>query len=1134
MSFAKKILYNILSVICLLAVAGTARAFSPDAYTRSSVLASGSWVKVSVSESGLHFLPAAELRRMGFSDPSRVRVYGYGAVRLPDRLAESTYVDDLPLVQSVNTDRGVYFYATGPLDYVQSTGKYLTIKINPFTTLGYYYITESDVPLRDIPAQTTSVTGLMEADSYHAPLYHKASLVNPGETGHVLLGEDFTVQNTRSYNFLMPDRVADSKGWIECSFWANSPLSSRIILSVNDNALAYTTSDNIPGTTDHYQHGMVSTTRKTFDAEGDRVKVSLTFSGQGSVNMARLDYLVVNYERRLALSGGKADFNLVSNAGLLSSASGSTRVWDVTDPQNIIALSTTASGSTMRWDPVASGMRHYVAWDDGAVLPAPKYVEHVANQDLHSLPVPDMVIFTHPDWKSEAERVAALHRADAVSPLSVLVVEPETVYNEFSSGSPDANALRRLLKMFWDRSATPGEGDGRLQYLLIMGRSVYDNRRLSPSIAALGYPTLPGWQTDNSSHDNTSYTTDDIYAMLQDGSGRSMSYDYHCIAVGRMPVVSLSDARNVVDKLYSYVNTPINSEWKNRVLMVADDENQGVFMDDSEAMIERATKTNGGERMLWKKVYIDAYTKQNSTYPGARTDMFRSLTEGVVWWNYIGHANPTSWTGDGLMTYTDINELYLKHFPFVNAVTCDFVRWDGSSISAAEILYRTESSGIIGAISATRPAYIKKNSDFVRHIANNMVAVDANGNNLPIGELFRRTKNSTTDDGQFWSDDNKLRYVLLGDPAMRLCIPSNKIVLESINGVSPDLELQPTVMACQDVKLEGYVTDGQGNRLSDFNGKLYLTLYDAEHSTTSNGNGSEGVAVTFEQQGNRLQAAIDSVRNGRFSVNMIIPTDISNNFRPAALNMYASADSGVDAQGVCREFYVYGLDESAAADDEPPVIDQFYLNHSSFRDNDVVNTTPVVIATMHDNRSINLSAAGIGHQMLLTIDGRSLTDVPLYYTPYGDGTPGGTLVYRLEELSAGDHTLKLRVWDTSGNSTSRTLQFTVGEDVAPRLYDIYADANPASVSTNFYITHDRPDALITVNVEVFNLMGRRLWSSSVKGMSDTMRSFPVKWDLCDQTGRRVGRGIYLYRASITTADGETSATRTRRIAVTAR
>ncbi len=1128
MNLASTYIKSLILTLALLAITPLGVSALPtDTYRTESVLATGKWVKISVKESGVHFLSAADLRRMGFTDISAVRVHGYGAMRLPDRL-DASYIDDLPQVQSLATDRGIYFYATGPTAVKASDDILLTQSQNPFTTLGYYYLTDSGDDRR-LPSVQTVQIDADRATAARAIVYHESELINPGETGHDMLGEDFALNSSKIVSLSLPRRVEGTSVWLECAFHALSPSASRVVLSVNDKALPYTSTDQIAASSDSYTHSVQAITRKTFEMEGTTARVNITHSRTMTPRFARLNYLTLNYTRDLTLADGPIDFFLRGEGGALADTDAATHVWDITDPLDITEMTLSSSpGSRLGWLPAADGIRRYIAWSEGSKLPAPAVVGQVANQNIHAEEVPDMVIFSHADWISQARRVADLHR-DSADSLRVLVVDVNDVYNEFSSGSPDVNAFRKLLKMFWDRSEA--SDPHRLRYALLMGRSSFDNRALMATTRALGYPLLPSWQSDNSLSDNSSYTTDDIIAMLADGGGAQPDGDYLCISVGRMPVTSLADARNVVDKLVAYVNTPINSSWKNRAIMVADDQNQGKFIIHTEQQIENALKTPGGRHIMFQKVYLDAYERSNSTYPGARSDMFRMLTEGAVWWNFAGHANPSSWTGDGLMTYTDINNLYIKHYPFTVAATCDFLRWDSHTISAAEILYRTPSSGIIGAISATRPALIDRNGIFLDHLGDHMFALDSDGRNLTIGEIYRRTKNNSATTGT-WRDSNKLRYVLMGDPAIRLALPSHRVVLESINGVTPDLDNQPTMMASQDINLRGYVADEKGDIIDDFDGRLSLTLYDAEYSTTSHGYG-EGERITFEQQGKRLQEKIDSVRAGRFETTLVMPSDIAHNFRPAALNMYAVASDGRDAASINRDFYVFGFDENAVADTIAPVIEQFYINHSSFADGDLVNPTPVAIARISDNRSINLSSAGIGHSMLLTIDGRSLTDTPLYYTPFSDGTPGGTIVYQLESLADGDHTLRLRVWDTAGNSATETLTFTVSSRVTPRLYDLYADANPASVSTNFYLTHDRPDALITVSVEVFDLLGRPVWSSTTTGMSDTLRSFPVNWTLTDRTGRRVGRGIYLYRASITDSDGNTSATQTRRLAVTA-
>jgi hypothetical protein len=267
-----------------------------------------------------------------------------------------------------------------------------------------------------------------------------------------------------------------------------------------------------------------------------------------------------------------------------------------------------------------------------------------------------------------------------------------------------------------------------------------------------------------------------------------------------------------------------------------------------------------------------------------------------------------------------------------------------------------------------------------------------------------------------------------------------------------------------------------------------------------------------------------------------MPSEVANNYRPAAISLYAYEDGGRDAIGVNRDFYVYGTDPNAAEDNVPPTIKTFYLNHPTFTSGDEVNDSPMVIAEISDDVAINLSTAGIGHMMSLSLDNGSKTysDVAEYYTPNTDGTAGGTIYYPLEDLAVGNHTLRLRVWDTAPNSAEASLDFYVAKQITPTIYDVYTDCNPASTEANFYISHDRPDQSITVTIEVFDMMGRRLWQSTQSGRSDMFTSLPITWDLTDYGGHRVGRGIYLYRATVSDDNsGNKTATAARRLAVTA-
>lgn len=1113
----------------LLAVAGSnANALPLATYTSNSVLADGKWAKISVSQTGVYLITNSQLRQMGFSDPEKVRIYGYGALRLPDSL-DSSYIDDLPIVQSILISKGIIFYGVGVTSWATSgsSGIYHPVQ-NPYTTKGYYFLSDKDAEAKEIPVVGTS-TASSPATEFEEHFYHEQDLVSLGETGHFLAGEDFLYTSTRNFDFTLTD-ISSPEIKMESSFVAKASATTTVQYTANGEELSKSSSDNISPYSSSHTHFMKSLSRKTFEIEGDRLTIGVTYKPSVTALAANLDYIAINYKRKLRMSGSQLSFSLSTPSARLENAQSIT-VWDVTDPYDIKQMDSSSDSGATIWTNAYSGRRDYVAFDPTATLLSPEISGSVSNQNLHAEEVPDMVIFTLPEWRSQAERIAEFHENSSDS-LRVTVVNQQDVFNEFSSGSPDANAFRKMLKMFYDRST-----DGRkIRYALFLGRGTYDNRRLTSAIKALTYPTMPIWQTDEGSDDSSSFSSDDIFAFLLDNSGTSLYSDKYCIAVGRMPVTSASDAKANVDKLLQYSSSMPATGWRNSVMAVADDQDGGIHMTQTEDMLDCMTASTGGQDMTYRKIYTDAYPLEGGAYPQAKSDMFKILDEGVAFWTYIGHANTTSWTSENLLTYTDVNNLYLKHYPILYAATCDFLRWDSKDVSAAEIMWKLESGGAIAIISANRPVYIPENAYMSQAFGDAVFSRDADGNRLTIGEIYQAAKNDSRFSHYKSASENKLRYVLMGDPAIRPVTPSFRVILDSINGIDIDSDDQAVIMAMQDVTATGHITDGNGNPVNDFNGVVSMTLYDAEYSVTTRANGENGMEFPFEQQGERLFAGNDSVRNGRFEFNFVMPSEISDNFRPATMSLYARATGQNDsreATGATHDFYVYGFDENAEPDDVPPVIESFYLNHPTFSNGGSVNTSPMAIARISDDRGINMSTAGIGHCMTIMLDGAtSYNDVSTYFTPSDDGTPSGTIAYPLEGLQSGDHSLRLRIWDSAGNSASETIDFTVTEDSTPHLYDVYTDANPASVEANFYLSHDRPDSMIEVTITVYNLLGKPIWSSTTSGQSDMYLSYPVKWDLTDNAGRRIQRGIYIYRASIK-ADGQESGTLSHKIAVTA-
>lgn len=1120
-------------MLVLIAFGGrsTVNAFDLSTYADVSALASGKWIKVSVRNSGMHFIPVNDLKKWGFSDVSKVRVHGYGGARISDVLSLKNYIDDLPQIQCRFTDEGIYFYAIGPESWsVDNKGRH-THALNPFSNRGYYFLTESDGDSRAITREGLEAGEGKYLNEFTEHIMHESDISALTESGHLLVGEDFKYTGSRQFVFNLPGLVGGTDVWMQCRFVSRSLSGGKLTFETNGSALPSSESDIIAATTKGLT-AVTTSTEKTFTQSSDVLKLNINYTPAGTVESANIDALDLNYRRKISLAQSSSIcFYAESPYVMLSDAPDNAEIWDVTDPLNVVAMQTAKSDAAMKWVNVNSGRRHYAAWTPGSSLYRPEYAGIVTNQNLHDPTAsPDMVIFTPSEFIAEAYRIASFHSRDNEG-LDVMVVDQESVFNEFSSGSRDVGAFRRMLKMLYDRGNASGK---TLKYVLMLGRPTFDNRNITAAMKALAEPYMPTWQTDESLRESDSYTTDDILAFLDDDSGLRLGSDRLCVAVGRIPVRNSRQAKAYVDKLYGYSKLPYGS-WKNKVIALADDGDKGEHMEQSDRHIDILQSTTMGRNMMCDKIYLDAYDLTAGICVGAREKLHRKLNEGAVWWTYIGHASKSYITGQNVMNHTDISQLYLKRYPIFYGSTCSFLQWDGAEMSGGERLCFLENGGAIAAISATRTVFISENKLLSEAMAHEMFDVDEQGMPRPIGEIYRRAKNRLTmQNGQ--NNTNKLRYVLLGDPAMRMAVPAEHISLEFINS-TPIGSDDATLMARQTATMRGSIYDRSGAKDTSFNGIFEANLYDAERTITTLGrniDNTEGRVYNFEEQGDRLLAGRDSIRNGEFELRITMPTEIADNYRPAAFDMYAYDATGKqEAIGLCRDFYVYGYDSSASNDTLPPIIHSCYLNHESFVNGDAVDSAPMFIANVSDDTGINLSMSGIGHQMSISVDGRNTYyDVATYFTPSITSPHGGTVAYKMPSMSPGNHSLEYKVWDTSGNSSSAALTFNVVDGLAPTIYAVYTDSNPASTETNFYISHNRPDAMLTITVTVYDISGKMIWTSTVTDKSDMFSSTPIKWDLCNMGGHRVSRGIYPYQVSIMSANGNAQAKASGKIAVT--
>lgn len=1131
----KQIKRLIFTATASLTVALSASALSPEAYTEQSVLSSGKWVKISVEQTGMHYIPNSTLSAWGFKNPQAVRIHGYGGRMLSDVLDPAEYIDDLPEIPREQTSGGLVFYAVGPVQEVWSDQGSLSHEVNPYDTKGYYFLTESTEGTALVPAPSGQALGSAAGcqTSAQTIMVHEQELSSPGGSGRLMVGEDFNYTRRRNFKFRLAGAVTSEPVKVNTSFFARTPaVSSTLRFEFNGSRPDDDAAVSIPATIQgegYWGKQFVFNHSEIACPEGE-LTIGLNYECNGVVNMANLDYFEIIYTRNLNSSG--VFFADGSKSLALGTTDPNRRVWDITTAHQPLQINLGANGA-WRSD-FSNMMRRYVGWSVAEIgsMPQPKRVSTVSAQNLHGMTqVPDMVIVAPAVYQPAAKSIAEIHQNNAYDPLRVEVVDLNQILNEFGSGAFDPGAIRRFLKMLYDRGKA---ADTPLKYALLMGKGTCDNRALTGTGKSQRSP-MPLWVSTESLSENASFSSDDYFALLDDFDGRRPGQETLDIAVGRIPCTTTDEASVAADKIRRYIYSQPRDDWRTRLTILADDENSGVHMTQSERLLSNLSSTAAGDRFVVQKVYCDAYVRKNSTYPQARTEVFDYLADGTAVFAFIGHGSPTALGSKKIIEPNDFRDrFHLRRLPFFYTATCNFLKWDYSLTSMAEQLMFQADGGIIGCFAALRPVFITQNGNLSAQFGATLGRLADDGRELTIGELYRCTKNGVS------NDLNKMRFVLMADPALRLSSPGQFVKVETINGIDatrPDAQIE--LKARQTLTITGSVLGTDGKPMDDFNGRLVASLYDAERSVTSYGHG-DGERVVFEKMGDKLLTASGSVVNGRFTLTCRMPSSFADNYRPATFSFYASAGDDADgrhAMGVLRNVYAYGYDENAELDDQAPIIHTLSLNSDEFKDGGKVNESPMVIAHISDDRGINVSTNSIGRQMAIIIDdNETYADCARHFTLDVEAVEGasmsGVLAYPLTDLPAGNHTLKLRVWDVADNVTERTLDFNVVPGMKPEIFSVYTDAMPARTEANFFIRHNRPDALLNIRLKVYTLNGKELWSSELQTRSNMNTTDPIRWNLTDKAGHRVDRGIYLYRAEIST-DGETFTTTSRKIAVAA-
>ena len=1100
---------------CVMRSAASTRS-SANRYASSSVLAQGRWVRVSVKDNGVHKITDSELRNMGFQNPQKVRLFGYGGHILPEKgLADLP--DDLQEVPLWRENGYVLFYANGVVKWSYTDGRFVH-KQNVYSNYGCYFLTEGETPMsfpkEKIEQMSSSV--ITEYPDYAVIDYDKKS---HAQYGRVLVdGYDYSLGRKVEYKFPVSG-VTNGRGTIDISFATNGVTRSEVSVLVNGKQAG---SYIITGNTGSEVAKLEDKTINITSGIADNMSVIVYHKTDDKTLSGYLDYLRLNYTRKLALRGSQTSFRAGASGNYatfeIDGCNANTRVWDVSSPV-MRELAGTLSGN--RYSVVApSGVdKEYVVVDVKGQFPSVQVIGDVANQNLHSVEQADMVIIipSNGAFRSVANKLADAHRT--IDNMTVEVVTAQQLYNEFSSGTPDVTAYRRFMKMLYDRAATP---DDAPKYLLMFGDSWYDNRLITfPKLKQDDF--LLCYESENSVDAVHAYVFEDYMGMLDDNEGGNHKTDKVDIGVGRIPVTSVAVADAIVEKIIAYMKNENAGAWQNVVALLADDGDVDIpnqHMKDAEGVAKIMSESYPSyivDRIYWDD-FVAEKTATGLRYPEVTKAIKNRLAKGALVVNYSGHGSTNLFSHELTWKASDMAELKSPRIPFWVTASCDIGPFDKGENSIAETALVNPNGGAIGLFTTTRTVLQSYNAILNKEFMKALFSPVNGGGAVAVGDAVRMAKCNVISLGSDRSE-NKLQYVLLGDPALRLKLPEYRLRVDKVNGVEVGNPIQASAGSM--LVVEGSVVTRKGTPIDDFDGLLYANMFDCIEDVNTLDNSGLG-SFEYTAYNKMLFSGTGTVKNGSFEVNIPVPMDISYKNESGMLNLYAvDSDKKRSAQGHFEDFVVGGTADGFENDGVGPEI-TLYLNTPSFVNGDKVNSAPCLLVELFDENGINVVGSGIGHDVVAIVDNNPAHTYNLnsLYTPNAVDYRRGTIAFPLNALEAGEHTLMLRAWDLYNNSSTVEITFVVEPGLLPDVLDFKIEGTPVvnGRESEFVIMHNRPQSEIDVTIELFTIQGQMLWKNVESVMCDGME-YRYSWNGSASGNRPISTGVYIARAYVKSDDG---------------
>jgi hypothetical protein len=485
------------------------------------------------------------------------------------------------------------------------------------------------------------------------------------------------------------------------------------------------------------------------------VRVECPRDGGITVDRVLVNWFELDYWRTFYAEADQLEFNGLSSGSakyqVLGYSTPAVSLFDVTDPGSPAVLAgqqvaSAAEGYSLSFQTSNAGIRRYLALSPDRFL-TPTSILSYENAGLKSASnAADYLLITHATFSPDLQPLADWRLDQG---MRVKIVDVQSIYDEFSAGLMDPNAIRDFIAYAYQNWERPAP-----QYVLLVGDGHYDPRNYKSTNEPVFIPayllSVDYWLIETA--------VDNRYVTV---SGSDNLPD---LMIGRLPVKTRAEAAAMVSKIIAYEQTPSTSGWNDDLLFVTDNpDSAGNFYGYSDQTANNYVPTGYTSH----KVY---YGSTHTTVSSAQTAIRDGINQGRLMVNYVGHGSVLGWAGENLFNANSVPTLTNNgKYPLFTILACltgyfhtpSPVGVDYSSLG--EALVKPADRGAIASWASSGMG-LASGQDYLNRGLYNAVLFEGH---TRLGSAAMQAKLFLTSNSSAYPDlvDN---YTLFGDPALKL------------------------------------------------------------------------------------------------------------------------------------------------------------------------------------------------------------------------------------------------------------------------------------------------------------------------------------------------------------------------------